>query len=169
MGIPESESEAEHNGWCMCVFVSVNTTSLFIRHWTLFMQGLVRPNLEELFPCLKPRITSWPAGNRGQLKAAALGSYTTSRTLKELSLIRRKPVCTLKEVCETCMSLLVVQLVSHVWLFVTLRVNCSMPGLSVHHCLPEFGSQKILPKPCPLSWWCHPVISSSAVPFSSCA
>ena len=104
------------------------------------MQGLVRPNLEELFPCLKPRITSWPAGNRGQLKAAALGSYTTSRTLKELSLIRRKPVCTLKEVCETCMSLLVVvQLVSHVWLFATLRVNCIMPGLSVHHCLPEFA------------------------------
>lgn len=26
MGIPESESEAEHNGWCMCVFVSVNTS-----------------------------------------------------------------------------------------------------------------------------------------------
>ena len=21
---------------------------------------------------------------------------------------------------------------------------------------------------CPLSWWCHPIISSSAVPFSSC-
>ena len=24
------------------------------------------------------------------------------------------------------------------------------------------------PKPCPLSWWCHPTISSSVVPFSSC-
>ena len=23
-------------------------------------------------------------------------------------------------------------------------------------------------KPCPLSWWCHPTISSSVVPFSSC-
>ena len=22
--------------------------------------------------------------------------------------------------------------------------------------------------PCPLSWWCHPIISSSVVPFSSC-
>ena len=22
--------------------------------------------------------------------------------------------------------------------------------------------------PCPLNWWCHPTISSSAVPFSSC-
>ena len=25
-----------------------------------------------------------------------------------------------------------------------------------------------LPKPIPLSWWCHPTISSSVVPFSSC-
>ena len=24
------------------------------------------------------------------------------------------------------------------------------------------------PNPCPLSWWCHPTISSSDVPFSSC-
>ena len=24
------------------------------------------------------------------------------------------------------------------------------------------------PKPCPLSWWCHPTILSSIVPFSSC-
>ena len=24
------------------------------------------------------------------------------------------------------------------------------------------------PNPCPLSWWCHPTISSSVVPFSSC-
>ena len=26
----------------------------------------------------------------------------------------------------------------------------------------------VQPNPCPLSWWCHPTISSSAVPFSSC-
>ena len=24
------------------------------------------------------------------------------------------------------------------------------------------------PNPCPLSWWCHPTISSSIIPFSSC-
>ena len=24
------------------------------------------------------------------------------------------------------------------------------------------------PKPCPSSWWCHPIISSSVVPFSFC-
>ena len=26
----------------------------------------------------------------------------------------------------------------------------------------------VYPKSCPLSWWCHPTISSSVVPFSSC-
>ena len=26
----------------------------------------------------------------------------------------------------------------------------------------------VQPNPCPLSWWCHPTISSSVVPFSSC-
>ena len=42
-------------------------------------------------------------------------------------------------------------------------VNCSTPGLPVHHHLPEFTQN-----PCPLSQWCHPTISSSVVPFSSC-
>ena len=39
----------------------------------------------------------------------------------------------------------------------------STPGLPVHHQLPEF-----ILNSCPLSWWCHPTISSSVMPFSSC-
>ena len=27
---------------------------------------------------------------------------------------------------------------------------------------------RVHPNSCPLSWWCHPAISSSVVPFSSC-
>ena len=42
-------------------------------------------------------------------------------------------------------------------------MNCSTPGLPVHHQLPEFTQTQ-----CPLSRWCHPTISSSVVPFSSC-
>ena len=38
-------------------------------------------------------------------------------------------------------------------------VNHSTPGLPVHHQLPESR---------PSSQWCHPAISSSVVPFSSC-
>ena len=42
-------------------------------------------------------------------------------------------------------------------------MDCSMPGLPVHHQLPEFTQNSRL-----LSQWCHPTISSSVVPFSSC-
>jgi len=42
-------------------------------------------------------------------------------------------------------------------------MNCSMPGLPVHHQLPEFTQTSH-----PSSQWCHPAISSSVVPFSSC-
>ena len=37
------------------------------------------------------------------------------------------------------------------------RPPCPSPTPGVH------------PNTCPLSWWCHPIISSSVVPFSSCA
>ena len=41
-------------------------------------------------------------------------------------------------------------------------MDYSMPGLPVHHQLPEFT-----PDSCPLRRWCHPAISSSVVAFSS--
>ena len=37
-----------------------------------------------------------------------------------------------------------------------IRPPCPSPTPRVH------------PNPCPLSWWCHPTISSSVIPFSSC-
>ena len=40
--------------------------------------------------------------------------------------------------------------------------NCSMPSLPVHHQLPEFTQTHVHRQ------WCHPAISSSVVPFSSC-
>ena len=42
-------------------------------------------------------------------------------------------------------------------------MNHSTPGLPDHYQLPEFTEI-----PCPLSRWCHPAISSSVIPFSSC-
>ena len=39
-------------------------------------------------------------------------------------------------------------------------MDCSMPGFSVHHQLPEFIQTHVL------SRWCHPIISSSVIPFS---
>ena len=54
-----------------------------------------------------------------------------------------------------------VQLLSHVRLFATpwtahARPPCPSPTPGVH------------PNLCPLSQWCHPTISSSVVPFTSC-
>ena len=53
------------------------------------------------------------------------------------------------------------QLLSHVWLFVTPWIAARQASLSS----PTPG---VHPNSRPLSWWCHPAISSSVVPFSSC-
>ena len=47
-------------------------------------------------------------------------------------------------------------------------MDCSTPGLPVHHQLPELAQTHVHRVGDPLSWWCHPTISSSVVPFSSC-
>ena len=54
-----------------------------------------------------------------------------------------------------------VQLLSHVQLFATpwttdARSPCPSPA------------PRVYPNSCPLSQWCHPTISSSVIPFSSC-
>ena len=55
----------------------------------------------------------------------------------------------------------VVQLLSHVWLFVTHGLqHTKFPCPS-----PTTGACS---NSCPSSWWCHPTISSSVIPFSPC-
>ena len=49
----------------------------------------------------------------------------------------------------------------HVWL--CNPMDCSTPGFPVYHQLLELAHGA-----CPLSPWCHPPISSSVFPFSSC-
>ena len=53
-----------------------------------------------------------------------------------------------------------VQSLSHVWLFVT-------PWTAAHQASLPSPSPRACSKPRPLSWWCHPTISSSVTP-SSC-
>ena len=54
-----------------------------------------------------------------------------------------------------------VQSLSCVWFFVTPWTTARQASLSITNSWSP-------PKPCPLSRWCHPAISSSIVPFSSC-
>ena len=59
------------------------------------------------------------------------------------------------------LSWVVVQSFSRVWLFVTLWTAARQASLS-------FTISRRCSNSCPLSQWCHPTISSSVVPFSSC-
>ena len=54
-----------------------------------------------------------------------------------------------------------VQLLSHVWLFATPWTAACQASLSITNSWVYSNS-------CPLNSWCHPTISSSVVPFSSC-
>ena len=49
-------------------------------------------------------------------------------------------------------------------------VSDSLRPHEPQHAGPPYTSStpRVHPNPCPLSWWCHPTISSSVVPFSSC-
>ena len=54
-----------------------------------------------------------------------------------------------------------VQSLSRVQLLATPWTTARQPSLSI-------TNPRVHPNPCPLSQWCHPTISSSVVPFSSC-
>ena len=49
-------------------------------------------------------------------------------------------------------------------------VSDSLRSHELQHARPPCPSPtaRVYPNPCPLSQWCHPTISSSVVPFSSC-
>ena len=64
---------------------------------------------------------------------------------------------------------------SHLALIHSVQFSCSVVSDSLcshepQHARPPHPSPTpgVYPNSCPLSWWCHPTISSSVVPFSSC-
>ena len=54
-----------------------------------------------------------------------------------------------------------VQSLSRIWLFATPWITARQASLSITN---SRSSLKLIPS----SWWCHPAISSSVIPFSSC-
>ena len=54
--------------------------------------------------------------------------------------------------------------------FSHLVMSDSLPPHELQHTRPPcpLPAPRLHPNPCPLSWWCHPGISSSVVPFYSC-
>ena len=69
--------------------------------------------------------------------------------------------------CMSCLytlttkPLLVISSFAQLCLILCDPLNYSTPGFPVHHQLLKLAQL------CPLSWWCHPTILSSVVPFSS--
>ena len=62
---------------------------------------------------------------------------------------------------------------SHYLQFIQLSRSVMSDSLQPHepqHPRPPcpFPTLGVYPNPCPLSWWCHPTISSSVIPFSPC-
>ena len=81
--------------------------------------------------------------------------YTTVNWLRLLS------QCRIVVVAEDILVLFSsVQSLSCVWLFTTPRTAAHQPSL-------YFTNSQSLLKLSSLSWWCHPTISSSVIPFSS--
>ena len=67
----------------------------------------------------------------------------------------------LNKICTVHIDLVVVQLPSH--------VNSLRPHGLQHTSLPSPSlSPRLCSNSCPLNQWCHPTISSSVIPFSSC-
>ena len=54
-----------------------------------------------------------------------------------------------------------VQSLSRIRLFAT-------PWTTAHQASLSITNSRVHPNPCPLNQWCHPTISSSVIPFSSC-
>ena len=82
-----------------------------------------------------------------------LGKEVLGFTLFSITVVRNQSEL---EICCCCS-------VAQSWPTLCNPMECSMPGFPVFHYLPRVCSNV-----CPLSRWCHPVISSSVVPFSSC-
>ena len=70
-------------------------------------------------------------------------------------------MCHLDLFLLVCFQFSSVQLLSCVWLFAT-------PWTTAHQASCSLPTPRVYPNSCSLSQWCHPTVSSSVIPFSSC-
>ena len=72
--------------------------------------------------------------------------------------------------CMEC-SLGISTFLEEVFQFSSVAQSCPLfanPWTSARQASLSITNSQSPPNPCPLCWWCHPTISSSVVPFSSC-
>ena len=77
-------------------------------------------------------------------------------------------VCSLADLDHQLTSILIFQL--RIFQFSCSVVSDSLRPHGLRHTRPPCPSptHRVYSNSCPLSWWCHPTISSSVVPFFSC-
>ena len=106
-------------------------------------------------------VTPWLRVKVPGLRESELGSHTFPPSRDEVWLTFNWLVLTPSASCyHEYYYWSVAQLLSHVWLFV---ITWAAAGFYLH-CLPG----RACSNSCPLHRWCHPTISSSVIPFSSC-
>ena len=101
------------------------------------------------FPCLSSSFRQ---------TCSSLDAQDTQSGLKQ-ALYIQEPLCLLTHASSYIFNS--VQSLSHVWLFVT-------PWISAHQAPCQSPTHRVYSNSCPSSRWCHPTISSSVIPFSSC-
>ena len=108
----------------------------------------------------EPGGVSWVAQSRTQLKRLSSSSSSIFRSVDYIVSVRTTGLCCGRwKKCGPSFNQFSSIAQSHLTLCDPM--NCSTPGLPVHHQLLEFTHS------CPLSQGCHATISSSVVPFSS--
>ena len=142
----------------MCAWVTnyFSNIQLFATHWTAVRQSPLSMEFSRQeywggLPVLPSRVSSDPGMEPASLTSPALARsfFTTSATWES-------PLERMQSVSQSVQSL------SHLQLFATPRTAPHQASLSI-------TNTRVCPNPCPLSWWCHSTISSSIIPFSSCA
>ena len=87
--------------------------------------------------------------------------------ISSFTALSRRHICSsdilplLPFILPSCMEFSLVQLLSPVTFVTLCAMDCSMPGFL------SFSISWSYSNSCPLSWWCHPTISSSVALFSS--
>ena len=92
---------------------------------------------------------TWTSIHQGHLTVATAGCSSGCREKHWIPNIAAFPIVVVTKLCPTLCD----------------PMKCSTLGFPVLHCLLGFAQTHVH---CPLSWWCHPTISSSVTPFSPC-
>ena len=111
----------------------------------------------------------WRENNDGQYLCEKIFNLISSRNCKLNPQWDATSTCMAKVFTKMCSNgsfmhywwgVVLVQLLSRVWLFAT-------PSTAAHQASLSSTCPGACSNSCSSSWWCHPVISSSVIPFSS--